>query len=185
MDIEDFFGSTSTESVRRVFTPIWDAEATSLLLRFTTLDGSLPQGAPTSPALADLVNVRLDQRLVGFATKQGARYSRYADDLVFSLETDDSAAVHAIIRFTDSVLTAAGYRMHRARKLHVRRAYERQIVGGLIVNGAGAPRIPRERRRWLRAVEHRLATSGASTLSEAQLDGWRAYRSMVERSSVR
>ena len=180
LDIEDFFGSTRSEAVRRALAPVWNAEALEVLLRLTTLDGALPQGAPTSPAIANLVNLRLDHRLNGFARRHAARYSRYADDITFSLPTDDGLAVHALIRFTDKVVSESGYRMHRQRKLHVRRSHERQLVGGLVVNGAGAPRLPRERRRWLRAVEHRHATGGSSTMTDAQLRGWRAYRSMVD-----
>jgi retron-type reverse transcriptase len=178
MDIEDFFGSTTTERVRRYFRYAWDADAAVLLSRLTTHDGALPQGAPTSPKLSTQVNVRLDARLEGFAASRGARYSRYADDLTFSLPEDDGRIVHELIRFTDKVLRQAGYRMHRQRKLHVRRRHERQIVTGLVVNGA--PRLPRERRRWLRAVEHRIATGAETTLTEQQLAGWRAYQAMVE-----
>ena len=180
LDIEDFFGSTSSESVERLFAPMWNSAALEVLVRLTTLDGTLPQGAPTSPGIANRVNLRLDQRLEGFARLHGARYSRYADDITFSLPTDDGASVHALIRFTDQVVGECGYRMHRRRKLHVRRTHERQVVAGLVVNGEGAPRIPRERRRWLRAVEHRHRTGGVITITEMQLNGWRAYRSMVE-----
>jgi hypothetical protein len=180
LDIEDFFGSTTATAVQRLFAPVWDAEALEILIRLTTLDGSLPQGAPTSPAVANRVNVRLDHRLAGFARLHRARYGRYADDLTFSLERDEGASVHALIRFTDKVLTEAGYRMHRERKLHIRRDHERQVVAGLVVNGTARPRLPRERCRWLRAVEHHRASGKPITLTDAQLDGWRAYRSMVE-----
>ena len=180
MDIEDFFGSTSTERVRRYFRYSWDADAAALLARLTTHAGALPQGAPTSPKLSTQINARLDARLQGFAASRGVRYSRYADDLTFSLAEDDGRVVHELIRFTDKVLSQAGYRLHRQRKLHVRRRHERQIVTGLVVNER--PRLPRERRRWLRAVEHRFATGAGSTLSEQQLSGWRAYQAMVDMS---
>lgn len=179
MDIQDFFGSTSAERVRRYFRHVWDPDAAALLMRLTTHNGALPQGAPTSPSLSNRLNARLDARLSAFAVTRGAAYSRYADDLTFSLATDDARAVHDLIRFTAKVVIEAGYRLHRRRKLHVRRRHERQLVGGLVVNDR--PRLPRERRRWLRAVEHRAATGGAPTLSAAQLAGWRAYRDMVER----
>jgi hypothetical protein len=94
------------------------------------------------------------------------------------MDADDPKTIHALIRFTDKVVSAAGYRLHRRRKLHIRRRHERQLVGGLVVNER--PRLPRERRRWLRAVEHHLAAGGTPSLSPEQLAGWRAYRAMVE-----
>jgi len=44
--------------------------------------------------------------------------------------------------------------------------------------------LPRKTRRWLRAVEHRLATGRAATLTPAQLAGWRAFREMIARQSA-
>ena len=178
MDIQDFFGSTRAERVRRYFRLNWDPSAADMLARLTTHAGSLPQGAPTSPKLSNHLNERLDARLLGFGVARGAVYSRYADDITFSLSADDGPTLHALIRFTDKVVAEAGYRLHRRRKLHVRRRHERQIVGGLVVNER--PRLPRERRRWLRAVEHRIRIGGEATLSAPQLAGWRAYRDMVE-----
>lgn len=177
MDIQDFFGSTPAMRVRRYFRYTWDSEAADLLARLTTHAGSLPQGAPTSPKLSNHLNERIDARLQGFAEARGAVYGRYADDITFSLPADDGRTVRDLIRFTDKVVSQAGYQLHRQRKLHVRRRHERQIVGGLVVNDR--PRLPRERRRWLRAVEHRML-KGEATLTEAQLAGWRAYRAMIE-----
>jgi RNA-directed DNA polymerase len=182
LDIEDFFRSTSASRVRRWFRFVWNDEAADILIRLTTLDGGLPQGAPTSPGLSSRVNARLDARLAGFARTRHARYSRYADDLTYSLATDDGKAVHELIRFTEKALASEGYRMHRSRKLHVRRRHERQLVAGLVVNERA--RLPRERRRWLRAVEHRLKSGQASTVTDEQLLGWRSYRSMVERGAA-
>jgi hypothetical protein len=183
MDIEDFFGSTTSERVRRYFRYVWDADAASLLATLTTDGGSLPQGAPSSPVLSNHLNERMDARLAGFAAVHGVIYSRYADDITFSMDADDPKTIHALIRFTDKVVSAAGYRLHRRRKLHIRRRHERQVVGGLVVNER--PRLPRERRRWLRAVEHRVTGGRSPSLSTEQLAGWRAYRAMVDGESDR
>jgi RNA-directed DNA polymerase len=182
MDIEEFFRSTTAIRIRRWFRFVWNDEAADILVRLTTFDGGLPQGAPTSPGLSSRVNARLDARLAGFARSRRARYSRYADDITYSLATDDGKVVHELIRFTEKALASEGYRMHRRRKLHVRRQHERQLVAGLVVNQQ--PRLPRERRRWLRAVEHRRLAGLATTLTDQQLAGWRAYRSMVERGAA-
>jgi RNA-directed DNA polymerase len=179
MDVKDFFGSTSAQRIEFLYANLgWNEEATALLLRLTTHNGSLPQGAPTSPRLSNLVNRRLDERLNGFAAWMGARYTRYADDLTFSFDTDDAAAVHSAIRLTKNALADDGYALHERRKLHIRRPYERQLVSGLVVNTR--PQLPRETRRWLRAVEHHSVTGRPMSLSPVALDGWRAYRSMVE-----
>jgi hypothetical protein len=110
-----------------------------------------------------------------------ATYTRYADDLTFSFAADDAAAVRAVIFTTSKVVRANGYVLHKRRKLRIWRASRRQTVTGLVVNRA--VNLPRERRRWLRAVEHRLATGGQATLTPAQLKGWRALQSMVQRQS--
>lgn len=179
MDIKDYFGSTAAERVRTYFRWVWDDDAADLLTALTTYRGSLPQGAPTSPALSNLVNRRLDARIAGFADRHGVTYSRYADDITFSLDADDDRLVRTLIRFTKKVVRESGYELHHRRKLHVRRRHQRQLVGGLVVNGV--PRLPRERRRWLRAVEHRFAIGSSPTVTEEQLAGWRAYRVMVDR----
>ena len=72
MDIEDFFGSTPTERVRRYFRYTWGPDAADLLARLTTHAGSLPQGAPTSPKLSNHLNERLDARLQGFGAPSTA-----------------------------------------------------------------------------------------------------------------
>lgn len=181
MDLKDFFGATRADRVRRHFRWVWDDTAADLLTSLTTYRGSLPQGAPTSPALSNLVNRRIDARLAGFAAQHGVTYSRYADDITFSLDRDDARLVRVLIRFTRKVVGESGYELHHRRKLHVRRQHQRQLVGGLVVNAA--PRLPRERRPWLRAVEHRAATASSPSISEEQLAGWHAYRAMVERPS--
>src|SRR5262249_44280484 len=107
MDLKDFFTSTTTRRVRKYFRKTgWNREAADLLIRLCTHQGGLPQGAPTSPRLSNLVNYRLDARLARLAGRRrlydprtgqrigsreiGAKYTRYADDLTFSFQSDDA-----------------------------------------------------------------------------------------------
>ncbi len=183
IDIHDYFTRTTADRVRMYFRTIgWDKAAAARLTELCTLNGGLPQGAPTSPRLSNLVNWAMDAPLHHIAEKLGARYSRYADDLTFSFAEDDQKKIHSAIGCTKAVLEGLGYEMHLQGKLLIRRRdYERQLVTGLVVNDG--VRLPRERRRWLRAVEHRMARGGKATLTAAQLAGWRAYESMIEEQS--
>jgi RNA-directed DNA polymerase len=180
MDLQRFFESVAAEKVERFFARVgWDAKASRLLTILCTLDGSLPQGAPTSPRLSNLVNFRLDARLSGLARKLGAAYTRYADDLTFSFEEDDPHAVHSLIHRVKQIVAGEGYRLHMKKKLHIRRRHDRQVVTGLVVNAGVA--LPRSTRRWLRAVEHRATSGREPTLAPAARAGWTSFRAMIER----
>lgn len=178
MDLRDFFESTSARRVRRFFRRIgWNRPAARRLGELCTHRGALPQGAPTSPRLANLVNYRLDTRLNNLAAAFGATYTRYADDLVFSFDVDKRTQTKRLINLVKLIVREEGYRMHTRRKLHIRRRHQQQRVTGLVVNHR--VNLPRRTRRWLRAVEHHHATGRSSTLTETQLSGWRAYASMI------
>ncbi|HZI18673.1 MAG TPA: reverse transcriptase family protein [Pyrinomonadaceae bacterium] len=179
LDLEDFFGSIKAGRVETYFRRVgWDGEAASLLARICTHRGSLPQGAPTSPRLSNLVNFRLDSRLAALARRFGADYTRYADDLTFSFAEDSSAAYRVVLSAVRKIVAEEGYRLHTRKKLRVSRRHRRQTVTGLVVNVRAS--LPRETRRWLRAVEHRARTGRETTLTPAQLAGWRALRAMVD-----
>ena len=192
MDIKDFFTSTSARRVRDYFIRIgWDKQCADLLATACTLQGGLPQGAPTSPRLSNLLNARLDARLWALADKYGGAYTRYADDVTFSLPADDRGTTHAILRITKLAAADEGYKLHQDRKLQIRRSHERQLVTGLVVNyrthsldsNATPPppvRLPRARRRWLRAVRHHLAAGKPATLTPRQLAGWDALEKMIQ-----
>jgi retron-type reverse transcriptase len=178
LDLRDFFPSTTAGRVYRYARRIgWNRPAARLLTRLCTHRGGLPQGAPTSPRLSNLVNYRLDCRIAAMANKLGVRYTRYADDMTLSLSADERRKVRYLVRFVRRVAAEEGYRVHRGKKLHIRRRHQQQRVTGLVVN-AGV-RLPRRTRRWLRAVEHRLRTGGPATLTPEQLAGWQALGAMI------
>jgi retron-type reverse transcriptase len=183
MDIRDFFPSTTERRIAEYLRHVgWNREATKLLTTLCTDHGGLPQGAPTSPRLANLVNYGLDARLAGLAAKTGARYTRYADDLTFSFAKDDSRAVHRVIRATERLLRDFGYRLHLRRKLQIRRQHQRQLITGLVVNEG--IRLPRTTRRRLRAIEHHLRTGRPTSITAAQQAGWASFQAMVAKQSA-
>ena len=178
MDLKQFFISTTAKRVHGYFRTIgWSTEAAELLTRLCTHDGGLPQGAPTSPRLSNLVNLPMDHRLAKLAARCGAVYTRYADDLTFSFDAQGRASVASTIRATKSIVRFYGYALHTREKLHIRRRHQRQLVTGLVVNQRVA--LPRPIRRRLRAVAHHLATGRPATLSPQQLAGWHALLSMI------
>jgi retron-type reverse transcriptase len=93
----------------------------------------LPQGTPTSPALANICSYRVDSRLNGLAQSCGATYTRYADDLAFS---GDEAFEKCLPRFAihaAAILAKEGFRVNH-RKTRVMRQGVRQYLAGLVVN---------------------------------------------------
>ena len=180
MDIQDFFGATATHRVREYFTAIgWGSEAVYLLLKWSTVDGGLPQGAPTSPRLSNLVNYEMDARLSALAGRIGGVYTRYADDITFSFPSDARLSVSIAIRATKRIVDEYGYRLHLKRKLSIRRRHQSQRVTGLVVNERVA--LPRETRRRLRAIEHHLRAGREASLTREQLAGWHALMAMIEK----
>ncbi len=93
----------------------------------------LPQGAPTSPALANVCSYRLDCRLAGLARTCGAEYTRYADDLAFSggrlfERTSERFSIHVA-----AILLEEGFSVNH-RKTRIMRQGVRQHVLGLVAN---------------------------------------------------
>jgi RNA-directed DNA polymerase len=180
MDVVDFFPSTKSARVLRYFQWVgWGREAAEVLTKLTTWGDGLPQGAPTSPRLSNLVNYYLDVQLAAVAKSRKGRYTRYADDITISLDAD--LRVRDTIQAVVAVLRFHGYRMHKKEKLRVMRRHQRQYVTGLVVNDT--VRLPREIRRRLRATCHRLEQGLEPTQGADVAAGWISYARMVERLS--
>lgn len=183
IDIKNFFHLTKAQRIYDYWRRIgWDHSSAYLIRLFCTRRNGLPQGAPTSPILSNLVNYRMDARLAGLAKKSNAIYSRYADDLIFSFAVDNRRFIRGVIRRVVKILGESGYHMNRA-KLRVMRQHNRQLITGLVVNKK--VQLPRKTRRWLRAVEHHIKHGKAATMTREQLAGWKAYQQMLDPSFQR
>ena len=93
----------------------------------------LPQGAPTSPALANLCCLGLDRRLTGLARRSGAVYTRYADDLVFSGDQGFERRLPQFRLLVNAIVIDSGFEIRR-RKTRVMRQGTQQRVLGIVVN---------------------------------------------------
>lgn len=192
VDIEDFFHSVSERNVTNVFKSLGFSKLISFeLARLVTVacihhggrpdanrrwpeipyyqctyEGMLPQGAPTSPMLANLVMRPTDELLAALAKKYGMKYTRYADDLAFSCESD--RGVRYIRRFKRLVLdelNKAGFRPNH-RKTVIRGPGTRRIVLGMLVDG-DAPRLPQEYKDMIRLHLHYLRSPSYGPSSHA------------------
>lgn len=184
-DLKDFFPSVTIadviETLSRLTTPMmwvlddstgelvsvrWTHDAAVLVSRLATRFGHLPQGAPTSPAIANLVFARLDAEI---HQRLGASivYTRYVDDLTFSISrqiasklgietpADFLAMVQPIVR---EVLEPTAFSLNE-RKTRVSHLRGGHTVTGLSV-GKSQVNLPRETRRRLRGLLHRIEREG-------------------------
>ncbi len=142
----------------------------SWLQRQRLRDSHLPQGAPTSPALANLCAFGLDARLAGLAEALGARYSRYADDLVFSGPA--SLPVGRLVAWVAAIAEDEGFAVNR-RKTRSLGVAQRQSVCGIVVNAR--PNLPRDEFDRLKAVLHRCVVDGPSSQNREGHADWQAH----------
>jgi hypothetical protein len=161
MDLRDFFPSISCTQIQAFFRTAGYPEAVADLLgglctsatpaevwRQQPLDvppeewrasrklygrRHLPQGAPTSPALANLCAYRVDCRLAGLAEAAGASYTRYGDDLAFSGGEQFERGVERFAAHVAAIVDEEGFEVHH-RKTRIMRQGVRQHLAGLVAN---------------------------------------------------
>lgn len=130
--------------------------------------GYLPQGAPTSPMLSNIVVKPVDAEIAEAARKAGLTYTRYSDDLTFSTpakdfrRSDASAFIHSV----EQILSPAGFRPQH-RKTKVIPPGSRKTVLGLNVDDAG-PKLRREFKDNLRLHLHYLEKYGPAEHAQAR-----------------
>jgi RNA-directed DNA polymerase len=135
-------------------------------------DAHLPQGAPTSPALANLCAFRLDLRLSGLANALQARYTRYADDIVFSGDRNLREASLRIEAWVGRIAREEGFVLNH-RKTRCLPEAGRQIVCGVVVNQR--PNMPRAEFDRLKATLHRCVVHGPAIENRARCLHWRQH----------
>ena len=116
-----------------------------------------PQGAPTSPAIANLCAYRLDCRLTGLATWANATYTRYADDLLFSGGPDFSDKLKRFHIYVAAVALDEGFQVNH-HKTQIMTQSQQQRAAGVVLNAK--PNVPRTEYDQLKAILHQATLTG-------------------------
>ena len=185
-DVRAFFPSTTYRRVYSLAHKLCDGQLSPLSARFFAEicchAGHLATGAPTSPAVSNLILRDLDARIGKIADSLGVRYSRYADDLTFS---GQEPAVW-MLKPARTFLARLGYELD-PKKTNIFRKGRRQIVTGVVVNEK--VNMARSLRKELRAaVDHRARGRKAHLhgrpLTDAMLNGHLSYLRMLSPDSA-
>ena len=126
----------------------------------------LPQGAPTSPALANLSAYRLDLRLAGLSKSFGATYTRYADDLAISGPKELAGGLRLLIPLVQQIIRRERFRMNTTKR-RILRAHQRQSIAGVVVNAK--PNVARDHYDRLKATLTNCIRLGPSTQNREQV----------------
>ena len=130
LDIEHFFPSIKFPKIYDCFRKAGYSRAVSgLLSKLCLLEDSLPQGAPTSPALSNIIMEEIDARIGGFISKNNIRYTRYADDMTFS----GDFVPGDVISMISKILSEYGFVLN-TKKTKSMYGHKKQSVTGLTVN---------------------------------------------------
>ena len=194
MDLKDFFPSIPASRIEALFAKLgYSATVSARLARLCvnrTPAGALseralpwierqpfstphlPQGSPCSPALANLCAFRLDIRLNALAQALGATYSRYADDLVFSGDTQLERALDRFHIQVAAIALEEGFRVN-TRKTRMMRAGVRQQVTGIVINRHA--NVARKEFDTLKAVLTNCVRHGPQSQNREGREHYREY----------
>lgn len=174
-DIKDFFPSITSKRVYGFFRSVgYPTDVAFALARLTTSRGRLPQGAPSSPDIANLLCRKLDLRVGGLCSTQSWSYTRYCDDMTISGEGHFTRGFQ---RNLERIVHEEGFHLNRT-KTRIGRRNSRQMVTGLVVNAE--VHVPRYKRRRWRAVFHQAALDPQAYLPRiAELEGYCNFLQMI------
>ncbi|XCN71045.1 MAG: reverse transcriptase domain-containing protein [Candidatus Electrothrix aestuarii] len=169
VDLKDFFPSIHFGKVRGMFMSYpysLNDKVATVLAQICSLQTELPQGAPTSPIISNMICAKLDSQLTRLAKKNGCYYTRYADDLTFS--TSRKAFPLSLAETDENQRVIAGKKLEKIigenrftinpEKIRLQTRYGHQEVTGLTVNKK--VNVKRKSVRQVRAMLHDWETNG-------------------------
>lgn len=185
IDLKDFFPTIHFGRVRGMFmgNPYYfNAEVATVLAQICCHNRILPQGAPTSPVISNMICVRLDAKLQQLARRNNCTYSRYADDITFSTNRSKFPSALGMLLGVGqigvgdelvSVIEENGFKINPNKtRLQVREV--RQEVTGLTVN-----RYPNVQRRYIkqvRAILHAWSKYGLESTAQRYFEKYSKHK---------
>ena len=145
IDIKDFFPSITQKMVVNEFPKMgYENSASEALAEIRCFENRLPQGAPTSPYMSNLILKEMDDELDKFARHRKITYTRYADDMSFSSDVD----IFYILQDLCNIINKYSFQINEKKTCYYPDPH-RKIVTGLIVK-EGKVRIPKKFKRKLK-----------------------------------
>ncbi|MCF6228504.1 MAG: reverse transcriptase family protein [Planctomycetes bacterium] len=190
MDIAEFFPSFTFRRVSGYFRALGYSRGIAIALASLTITScmdvpdytpeaysnhsytELPQGAPTSPGIANAICWRMDKRLSALARKFGGDYTRYADDLTFSGFQDMADNTGRLLRIVRQIIETEGFVVNE-NKTRIMRRGSQQRVTGVVVNEK--TNLPRREFDKIKAIIHNCIKHGPATQNHAQHENFKEH----------
>ncbi|MDO4807000.1 MAG: reverse transcriptase domain-containing protein [Coriobacteriales bacterium] len=184
VDLEDFFTSIRSGRVHQLFLKYYrlNLEVTNALTNLVCYKGCLPQGAPTSPIISNIICYKMDRAFLNLASSIKFDYTRYADDLTFSTTSAyiakqlfdvDKVGVEGINPRILRIIHKNYFKVNE-KKVHVAWKGSRQLVNGIVVNEKC--NMKRETYRKFRSLFYVWGREGYEAAVEKYLTGDPIYR---------
>ncbi len=176
LDLESFYPSIKRKLVYKQFLAIgYNDKVANLLTNICTFHGKLPQGAVTSPYLANLICYRLDMRIAGYCNKHDIAYTRYADDLVFS--SDNRSILKKSYGILKEIIEDEEFALNLEKTRFLTPKIQKNILG-ININD-GLKKVPKELKKKVRSMIHYQIISGDYSQNDV-IRGYIAYIDSVE-----
>ncbi|MBI4783945.1 MAG: RNA-directed DNA polymerase [Oscillatoriophycideae cyanobacterium NC_groundwater_1537_Pr4_S-0.65um_50_18] len=181
-DLKDFFPSINFGRVRGLFMAApygLSPEVATVLAQICCYEGKLPQGAPTSPVVSNMICARMDRQLQHLAKEYRSTYTRYADDITFSTTVPKFPKALAYVpeegdekklilgEKLAEIIISNDFRVNE-QKVRLQDKRSHQEVTGLTVNEF--PNVDRRYVRSIRAILHAWDKFGLQKAQEVYLE---------------